>query len=253
MNSSDPGPRREPDVLLIIPCLNEEEGLARVLETLPIQEQGLRVVVVDNGSTDRSAEVARGMGVQVVREERRGYGAACLRGIAQRRNERIIAFLDADFSDDPREIGDILGPLRRGEAEFVLGSRMLLPASRKALLPQARYGNRLAAFLLRLLFGHRCTDLGPFRALSWEALQRMGMKDQNFGWTVEMQAKAGLLGLRCLEVPVSYKQRIGASKITGTLSGTLAASYKILWTLFWLRLRPSLPPVPLEEGAKVGR
>ena len=227
-----------PEVLLIIPCLNEEEGLAQVLRALPIQEEGLRVVVVDNGSTDNSAKVAEDLGVLVVREERRGYGAACLRGIAQRSNEDIVAFLDADFSDDPREITQILAPLREGSADFVLGSRMLLQASRRALLPQARYGNRLAALLLRLFFGHRCTDLGPFRALTWDALTRIGMQDQNFGWTVEMQAKAGLLGLRCVEIPVSYKERVGTSKITGTLRGTLAASYKILWTLFKLRLFP---------------
>ncbi len=234
-------PAAPPDVLLVIPCLNEEEGLAQVLQALPIQEEGLHVVVVDNGSTDGSALVARDMGVSVVREERRGYGAACLRGIAEHCGENFVAFLDADFSDDPREITKILAPLRQGVADLVLGSRMLLPASRRALLPQARYGNRLAAFLLRILFGHHCTDLGPFRALTFEALTRIGMEDQNFGWTVEMQAKAGLLKLRSVEVPVSYKERIGASKITGTLRGTLAASYKILWTLFKLRFFSSMP------------
>jgi glycosyltransferase involved in cell wall biosynthesis len=249
--SSEPLP--PPEVLLVIPCLNEEEGLALVLGSLPIEEERLRVVVVDNGSTDRSAEVARDMGVLVVHEERRGYGAACLRGIAERRAEPYLAFLDADFSDDPREISQLLIPLRGGEVDMVLGSRMLLPASRRALLPQARYGNRLAAFLLRFLFGHRCTDLGPFRALTWDALKSMGMQDQNFGWTVEMQAKAGLLNLRCVEVPVSYKERIGSSKITGTFKGTLAASFKILWTILKLRLRPSLPSLGIQEGSKIPR
>jgi len=247
------GPSPEPEVLLVIPCLDAEKGLAQVLSSLPIQEERLRVVVVDNGSTDGSAQVAREMGVLLVREERRGYGAACLRGIAEREKEPFIAFLDADFSDDPREITKILAPLRKGEAELVLGSRMLLPDSRSALLPQARFGNRLAAFLLRVFFGHPCTDLGPFRALTWSALHRIGMQDQTFGWTVEMQAKAGLLGLRCVEVPVSYKKRIGQSKITGTFWGTLAASYKILWTLLKLRLRPSLPPVtPPGQGSERG-
>ncbi len=223
--------------LLVLPCLDEEDALPHVLGDLPLGDPEIRVLVVDNGSTDRSAEVARDFGVEVVPEPRRGYGAACLRGISMRKDEECIAFLDCDHADDPRLLPEILDPIRRDEADLVLGSRMLHPQSRRALLPQARFGNRLAAFFLRAWFGLRCTDLGPFRAIRWDALVRMGMRDRGFGWTVEMQAKAGLLGLRTLEVAVPYRERIGRSKITGTLKGTFCASWKILSTLVVLRLR----------------
>ena len=222
--------------LLIIPCLNEEAALPKVLADLPQCAGGLRVVVVDNGSTDRSAELALAGGAEVVREEQRGYGAACLRGLAELGDEDFVAFIDADYSDYPEELLDLLKPLENGEAELVIGSRMLLPESRKVLLPQARFGNRLASLLLRLFFGHRCTDLGPFRALTVAALKRLKMCDRGYGWTVEMQAKAGLLRLRCVEVAVRYRERIGVSKITGTLRGTIGASWKILFTIFRLRL-----------------
>ena len=224
------------ETLLIIPCLNEEDGIGRVLGALP-DDLDLRVVVVDNGSSDASAERATAAGALVVHEAERGYGAACLRGIAEYAGERIVAFVDADYSDYPEELTDLLVPLREGRADLVIGSRMLRPESRRALLPQARYGNRLAAWILRFFYGQRATDLGPFRAITAPALAQLGMADRNFGWTVEMQAKAALTKLRTVEVPVSYRARVGVSKITGTLRGTLAASWKILWTLLCLRLR----------------
>ena len=224
-------------VLLILPCLNEEEGLPLVLGALPEVEGGLRVVVVDNGSTDQSANVARDHGATVVTEAERGYGAACLRGMAEYQDEEIIAFVDADGSDFAEELRDILVPLDEGRADLVIGSRMRLPESRKALLPQSRHGNRLAAFLLRNLFGLRdCTDLGPFRAMRAVALLELGMRDRNYGWTVEMQARAALAKLRVVEVAVRYRERRGVSKITGTFRGTVGASWKILWTIFRLRM-----------------
>jgi len=221
--------------LLIIPCLDEEAALPKVLADLPELAGGLRVLVVDNGSTDRSAEIARAAGAELVREEERGYGAACLRGLAELRDEEFVAFMDADYSDHPEELAVLVQPLMQGEADFVLGSRMLLPESKRALPLQSRFGNRLASLLLRFFFRHRCTDLGPFRVLTASALLRMKMRDRGYGWTVEMQAKAALLRLRFQELPVHYRERIGTSKITGTLRGSFGASWKILFTILRLR------------------
>ena len=230
-------------VLLILPCLDEERGLALVLAGLPEVAGGLRVVVVDNGSQDQSASVARSLGAELVEEAQRGYGAACLRGIAEHAGEEIVAFVDADGSDYPEDLLRILAPIEAGEADLVIGSRMRSKESRAALMPQARYGNRLAAFLLRTCFGLRgCTDLGPFRAIRAASLEKLGMRDRNYGWTVEMQAKAALCALRVCEVPVRYRTRLGASKITGTLRGTLGASWKILWTIFRLRVTARSSP-----------
>ena len=147
-------------------------------------------------------------------------------------NPDIVVFLDGDYSDFPEEIDLLVEPIVKDEADFIVGSRMILKESRKALLPQARYGNQLAVFLIRLFFGHRFTDLGPFRAIRYESLQAIGMRDKNFGWTVEMQIKAVQRGLRIREVPVRYRMRIGVSKITGTVSGTLKAGTKIIYTIF---------------------
>jgi len=188
--------------------------------------------VVDNRSTDRTSEVARANGATVVYEKRQGYGQACLSGMDALDNPDIVVFLDGDYSDFPEEIDLLLAPILKGEADFIVGSRMILEESRKALLPQARYGNQLAVFLIRLFFGHRFTDLGPFRAIRYESLQAIGMRDKNFGWTVEMQIKAVQKGLRIREVPVRYRMRIGVSKITGTVSGTLKAGTKIIYTIF---------------------
>ncbi|MCH6581027.1 MAG: glycosyltransferase family 2 protein [Nitrospinae bacterium] len=220
-----------PKISVIIPAYNEEKSLPLVLNDLP-KDQLHQIIVVDNRSTDRTAEVARKNGATVVHERRRGYGRACLTGMAALDAPDIVVFLDGDYSDYPEEISLLVEPILRGEADFVVGSRMLLAESRQALLPQARYGNQLAVFLIRLFFGHRFTDLGPFRAIRSESLQAIGMHDQDFGWTVEMQIKAVQNGLRIREVPVRYRIRIGVSKITGTLSGTLKAGTKIIYTIF---------------------
>ena len=218
---------------VVIPALNEEASLPLVLADLP-QPPVRRVVVADNGSADGTARVAREGGAEVVAAPRRGYGSACLAGLAHLRQTGppgVVVFVDADYSDHPDELPSLVAPILAGEADLVIGSRVLGHRERGALLPQARAGNLVACLLIRLFYGHRFTDLGPFRAIRWDALERLDMADPDFGWTAEMQVKAVRRGLRSTEVPVSYRRRTGVSKITGTVSGTLRAGYKILWTV----------------------
>ncbi len=217
-------------IAVIIPALNEEQALPLVLADLPAGVD--QVVVVDNGSTDRTAEVAERAGVRVVEEPRRGYGAACLRGLAAVGPCDVVVFLDGDRSDYPEELPRLIEPIARGEADFVLGSRLLGRRQAGAMPPQSAWGNRLACLLMRIFFGVHYTDLGPFRAIRRHALERLGMRDAGFGWTVEMQIKAARAGLRIRETPVSYRRRVGRSKISGTFQGTLQAGYKILATIF---------------------
>jgi glycosyltransferase involved in cell wall biosynthesis len=218
-------------ISVIIPAFNEEKSIGLVLDALP-QNLIHEVIVVDNNSTDNTARSAIEKGARVVSEIRRGYGSACLKGIAELDNPHIVVFLDGDFSDYPEEIVKLVAPIESGEMDFVLGSRMILPKSRLALLPQSRYGNQLAVFLMRLFFRHQYTDLGPFRSIRYESLKAIAMQDTNFGWTVEMQIKAVKKGLRILEIPVKYRERVGVSKITGTFSGTFKAGTKIIYTIF---------------------
>jgi glycosyltransferase involved in cell wall biosynthesis len=218
------------EVAVIIPALNEEGAIGAVIDELP-RPPVSRVIVVDNGSTDRTAEVAARHGASVVREEQRGYGNACLRGMAEIGDADIVVFLDGDHSDYPEDIPELIGPIITGEADMVIGSRALGKAEAGALTPQQVLGNRLACAMIRVLFRHRYTDLGPFRAIRWEALKMLGMRDRTYGWTVEMQVKALRKGLRVCEVPVRYRRRIGRSKVSGTLRGTIGAGYKIIATI----------------------
>ena len=226
-------PAGPPTIDVVIPAFNEEHSLPLVLEALrgtPLR----RVIVADNNSADATAQVAARAGAIVVPAPRQGYGSACLSGIDYLRKHdppAIVAFVDADFSDHPNQLPEVVAPLVEGCAELVIGSRILGQCEPGALLPQARIGNWIACLLIRLLYGHRFTDLGPFRAARWEALESLGMADPDFGWTAEMQVKALRRGLRIVEVPVSYRRRLGVSKITGTVVGTIRAGYKIILTV----------------------
>jgi glycosyltransferase involved in cell wall biosynthesis len=246
------------EVAVVIPAYNEEESLPLVLRDLPNVRW---VIVANNGSTDRTAEVAEAAGAVVVAEPCRGYGAACLAGLSELRRQiedggpapRIVAFVDADFSDHPDQLPELLAPIAAGQADFVLGSRLLGEREPGAMPPQSLYGNRLACWLMRLLFGARYTDLGPFRVIAYPELCRLKMADTNFGWTVEMQIKAAKAGLRTLELPVRYRKRIGVSKISGTVRGTILAGGKILYTIakygLWQR---SAEPTSIVKRSATG-
>jgi len=221
---------------VVIPALDEERALPLVLDAIPRRlaapfELG-RIVVADNGSRDRTAEVARAHGAHVVHEPRRGYGSACLRALAELRAEppSVVVFLDGDHSDHPEELPLLLERIARGDA-LVIGSRALGRRERGSLTPQQRVGNAIAVRALALLYGVRFTDLGPFRAITWEALEQLAMSDPDYGWTVEMQIKVAKLRLPSSEVAVSYRRRVGVSKVSGTVRGTLGASRKILGLL----------------------
>ncbi len=232
---------RQPDagtlvVDVAIPAWNEEEALPLVLADLERlgAERPRRVVVADNNSTDRTRSVAARAGAVVVSAARQGYGSACLAALAALRADPpdVGVFIDADRSDYASDLPALLAPIRAGAAELVIGSRTRGLAEPGSLLPQARFGNRLACALIRLLYRASFSDLGPFRAVTWRALERLAMRDPNFGWTVEMQVKAARQRLAFAEVPVHYRRRVGRSKITGTVRGTIAAGAKILWTVF---------------------
>ena len=219
-----------PSISVIIPAFNEERAIGKVLDEIP--RRVAEVIVVDNGSTDSTAAVAQSRGATVVHEPVRGYGQACLRGLSALSAADIVVFLDGDYSDFPEEMPTLYEPIQMGLADLVVGSRVLGQREKGALLPQARFGNWLSTRLIQWLFGVSFTDLGPFRAIDYTALKRLEMCDRDFGWTVEMQVKAARLELRCIEVPVRYRKRIGTSKISGTISGSVRAGCKILWTIF---------------------
>ena len=227
--------RTEPIIKVIIPALDEERSIGLVVNEIP-KHLVDEVIVVDNGSNDKTGELAGKAGATVLFEQEKGYGAACLRGMAylakQEQKPDLVVFMDADHSDDVSEMSLLLEPILLGEADLVIGSRALGKRERGSMtLPQI-FGNWLATRLLKILYGVKFTDLGPFRAIKWEELMVLGMEDRNYGWTVEMQLRAAKRGLRCREVAVSYRKRIGTSKVSGTVKGTIMAGYKILWTIF---------------------
>lgn len=241
---------------VIIPARNEEQSIGLVLNDLP---QVARVIVVDNGSTDNTATIAEDAGCVVVREPIPGYGRACLVGISRLRtlvgdekvDIRFVAFLDGDYSDHPQELVEMLRVLCDDEFDFVLGSRLLGKREPGAMPLQAVLGNWLACCLMRLVWGAGYTDLGPFRVMRYDDLMQLGMQDLNFGWTIEMQIKAKLANLRTIEIPVPYRRRVGVSKISGTVSGTIRAGYKILYTIakyaFQSRFRSLEEPASSHE------
>ena len=226
-------------IALIIPARNEADALGQVLAEIP-RSVVREIIVVDNGSSDGTADVARAGGARVVSEPQAGYGRACLAGLAALDpTVETIVFMDGDHSDYPEELPKLLEPIAQGRADLVIGSRVQL-AQPGSLTLQQRFGNRLACLLMRWCFGAHYTDLGPFRAIRRRALEQLNMQDQAFGWTVEMQAKAARQRLRVEEVSVHYRPRIGRSKISGTLSGTMRAGFAILSTI----MRIALTPIP---------
>lgn len=230
--SPSSGPRDPRSVSVLVPALDEAASIGGVLRALPAVD---RVLVVDNGSTDDTTEQARAAGAEVVHEPRRGYGSACLAGLAEiaRQDPKpaVVVFLDADASDDPSLLPQLVGPILADEADLVLGSRMLGEREPGAMPPVAVFGNRLASWLMRTFWNAPYTDLGPFRAIRYDRLLDLGMVDRDYGWTMEMQIKAHRRGLRVREVPVPYRRRIGRSKISGTVRGSIGAGVKILSTL----------------------
>ncbi len=238
--ATTPTPMPGARVVVVIPAFNEEDAIGDVIGEIP-QRAVHAIVVVDNGSTDETGERALAAGAHVVSEPRRGYGQACLTGIESARalGADVIAFLDGDWSDYPAELPSLTAPILNGVADFVVGSRMRGTRQKGAMLPQALIGNRLACGLMKMFWDADYTDLGPFRAIRLDALDRLGMDDRTFGWTIEMQIRAAQYGLRTFERPVRYRKRVGVSKITGTLSGTLKASHKILSTIARFAIQPN--------------
>jgi len=222
-------------IIVIIPAFNEENSVGNVVRDIPAEFVD-EVVVVNNNSNDQTAVEAARAGAIVLDEPVQGYGRACLRGItyAQSRQQKpdIVVFLDADYSDYPGEMTALVAPILSNKADMVIGSRALGNRERGSMTPQQVFGNWLATTLLRWLYGVQYTDLGPFRAIRFDSLLALNMQDKTYGWTVEMQLKAAKQGLRITEIPVSYRKRIGFSKISGTLKGTVLAGYKIITTIF---------------------
>ncbi len=221
---------------VIIPAFNEEDSIESVVNEIPsiVRE----IIVCDNASTDRTGTIARSAGASVVSQPEQGYGNACLKGMeyiaAKDELPDIIVFLDGDYSDYPEEMMDLVNPIVNDDMHMVIGSRAKGHMENGAMMPQQIFGNWLATNLIRLIYKYEFTDLGPFRAVRYDKLVEMDMKDKNFGWTVEMQVKAAKMGINCTEVPVRYRKRIGVSKVSGTLKGTILAGHKILWTIFKL-------------------
>jgi glycosyltransferase involved in cell wall biosynthesis len=222
-------------ISVIIPAFNEAGGIGEVIREIP-KDLVSEIIVVNNASTDNTEEAARSAGATVLREPIPGYGRACLQGIEYLKHSpkppELVVFLDADHSDYPEEMQDLIRPILMDKTDLVIGSRALGKRERGSMTPQQIFGNWLATRLLKLLYGVRFTDLGPFRAIRFDALIKLNMQDKTYGWTVEMQLKAVKMGLRCMEVPVRYRRRIGFSKISGTVKGTVMAGYKIMVTIF---------------------
>jgi glycosyltransferase involved in cell wall biosynthesis len=232
-------------VSVIIPTYNEAQAIERVLADLP-SDLTTEVIVVDSNSTDGTPEIAARMGARVVQESRRGYGRACLTGLATANSPDVVVFLDGDYSDRPSDLPTLLAPITEGRADITLGSRLQERRSAAALPWHQVYGNRLAASLIRFLYGVDISDLGPFRAGRADVLHALALEETTYGWAVEMILKGSLAGFRVVEVPVSYYPRIGESKISGTLKGTVGAGWFILSLIvrYYFRHRRAGAPRP---------
>lgn len=222
---------------VIIPAFNEGKSICKVIGAIP-SHLVRHIIVCNNGSTDNTEIIAIGSGAVVVNEKRRGYGQACLAGIEYIKGLNvqpdIVLFIDGDFSDFPEQSSSVVAPIIENNFDMVIGSRVLGKLQKGAMTPVQIFGNWLATNLIRLIYNYSFTDLGPFRAIKFNKLIEIEMSDTDFGWTVEMQVKAAKYKLKCTEVPVDYRKRIGTSKVSGTIKGTILAGHKILWTIFKL-------------------
>lgn len=242
----------DPVIKLIIPARNEEGAIGKVVTSVINQVDG--AIVADNGSTDETAKVASNAGAKVVSVPIPGYGRACQAAVKMAGHHDILVFMDGDASDDPADLPRLLQPILSGEAHMVIGSRILGDCDPGALTVQQRFGNTLACWLMHLFWGHRFTDLGPFRAITRESYERLNMQAPTYGWTVEMQVRALKKGLSCREVPVHYRARIGVSKISGTIRGVILAGVYIIGTIFReaaLSLQSQLRNVVRVKGCSV--
>ena len=223
-------------IVVIIPAFNEEAAIGKVIADIPKPPVD-HVIVGNNASTDDTIRVAEEAGAIVVTENRKGYGWACLKALerSEALHPKIIVFLDGDYSDYPEEIPDLIAPILKDEVDMVIGSRALGEREKGSLTPQQVLGNWLATRMIRIFYGAKFTDLGPFRAIRKESLDLLKMADKTYGWTIEMQIKAVKQGLRFKEIPVRYKQRIGVSKVSGTVKGTVLAGIKIIFAVFKYR------------------
>lgn len=245
-----PGRRRRPRIAAVIPALDEAQSIARVVEGLRAQAllASGEIIVVDNGSTDGTGEIARRAGARVVREERRGYGYACLAGVLAADDAEVIVLLDGDAADDPEDLPRVLEPLLAGEADLVVGSRALGSRARGSMTWQQVFGNHLAAFLMHALYGVRVSDVGPFRTIRRNHLLALEMREMTYGWPSEMIVKSARAGYHYREVPVSYHRRLGASKVGGTLVGSLEVGWRIISTI--LRYSRWTPSRMAQEGVR---
>ncbi len=221
-------------IAVIIPALNEEDSLPYVLKDIPAYVD--RVIVVDNGSTDNTFNIAKQYNSHPVKEPVRGYGSACLKGMEQIKDEKIIVFLDADYSDHPDKLNLLIEPIIYKNYDFVVSNRFNSNLKKDAMSLPQYFGNKTAVWLIKLFWGYKYKDLGPFRAITFDALKKMNMSDKNFGWTIEMQVKAVRQNLKIAQIDLPYRNRIGKSKISKTLKGVICAGCKIIYKIFYLKI-----------------